>query len=98
MESTLAECIKLRPNAQWGYYRFPDCHNNNQFPSCGPRGQEWDDETDWLWNMSTSIYPSSYIGYKARDSKNITEYVQNRTLEAWRILPNEEIPIYHYLR
>ena len=98
MESTLLECKKIRPHAKWGYYRFPDCHNNMKNPKCYKDAQNWDDQTDWLWNKSTVIFPSSYIPYASRNTANISEYVQSRTLEAWRILPTEshDLPIFHY--
>ena len=35
MEATLLELKKIRPNAKWGYYRFPDCHDG--FSQCSEK-------------------------------------------------------------
>ena len=100
MLETLSACQSVRPRAKWGFYRFPDCHDNEQITNCSQSSEEWDDKLNWLWNNQNAIYPSSYISIKTKNSENITRYVQSRTLEAWRILPKNkpDMPIYHYHR
>ena len=47
MEQTLIKLKSFRPLAKWGYYRFPDCHDNEKSPKCSPRAQ--------VWKMNSSI-------------------------------------------
>jgi hyaluronoglucosaminidase len=100
MISTLTLGKKLRPKASWGYYRFPDCHDGENHPDCSAKSKAWDDETDWLWENSDGIYPSTYIGEGIKNLVNVTKYVRSRTQEAWRIIPENSPnkPIYHYHR
>ena len=39
METTLTKLKSFRPYAKWGYYRFPDCHDNEKAPKCSPKAQ-----------------------------------------------------------
>ena len=42
MLETLKTCKKLRPAGKWGYYRFPDCHNQfNGEMKCDAKAETW---------------------------------------------------------
>ena len=42
MLETLKTCKKLRPGGKWGYYRFPDCHNQfNGDMNCDGKAVTW---------------------------------------------------------
>lgn len=42
MLETLKACKKLRPVGKWGYYRFPDCHNQfNGDTKCDEKAVTW---------------------------------------------------------
>lgn len=52
----------LRPDALWGYYHYPYCHNYGPgVGDCKPLVMEVNNETQWLIEMSTALYPSIYI-------------------------------------
>ncbi|XP_066951933.1 hyaluronidase-like [Macrobrachium rosenbergii] len=53
---------EIHPEALWGYYHYPYCHNYGpQATACQPQVITHNDEMTWLMEASTALYPSIYI-------------------------------------
>lgn len=91
---------ELRPKAEWGYYHYPYCHNYGPgVGDCKPAVMKSNDETLWLFEGSSALYPSIYIfknsGWDPRTRRLNT---MGRLGEAVRVRRNsgKDMPIYPY--
>ncbi|XP_066553613.1 hyaluronidase-2 isoform X2 [Amia ocellicauda] len=92
MLCTLKEAKHLRPNQLWGFYLFPDCYNHdyknsleNYTGRCPDVEVSRNDQLAWLWEESTALYPSIYMGTVLRSSGFGRQFVRNRVKEAMRL-------------
>lgn len=102
MEQTLLLGRSLRPAGLWGFYRFPDCFNDdwakvaNYTGRCRPAEVQRNDRLRWLWAASAALYPSIYLppllppGLRRR-------YVHHRLCEALRLAAGR-LPVVAYSR
>ena len=60
-EATINETKRLRPQGYWGYYGFPRCYGAPVANIC-TSAQADNDQLQWLWDASTALYPSIYLG------------------------------------
>lgn len=106
METTLVMGKDLRPRGFWGFYRFPDCFNDNWEKEenytghCNPMEVKWNDRLMWLWNISSALYPSIYLSAKLPLSEH-HRYVHNRLREAFRVAKfglKQPLPVLPYSR
>ncbi|KAH0630001.1 hypothetical protein JD844_012534 [Phrynosoma platyrhinos] len=106
MESTLNMGKELRPQGLWGFYRFPDCFNDNWEKEenytgrCKPKEVQWNDRLMWLWKVSSALYPSIYLPPKLPESHR-QRYVHHRLREALRVAqfgPKQPLPVIAYSR
>uniref|UniRef100_A0A3Q0SUB9 Hyaluronidase n=1 Tax=Amphilophus citrinellus TaxID=61819 RepID=A0A3Q0SUB9_AMPCI len=97
----------LRPNALWGFYLYPDCHNYNLHDQnytgfCPLLERLRNDELVWLWNSSMALYPSVTIRKHHSNSISNLHFTQHRIQESLRVasLTSKEydLPTYVYLR
>jgi len=93
----------LRPNAKWGYYLYPDCYNYDKTGTdltCHNDTLARNDEIQWLFDASTALYPSTYLGSWFKNMSTAKVYTTNRINEAKRVDYNRpghaNIPIYAY--
>ncbi|XP_041852114.1 hyaluronidase-4 [Melanotaenia boesemani] len=107
MQQTIQLGTRLRPNALWGFYLYPDCHNYNLHEKnytglCPLHERVRNDELIWLWNSSTALFPSVAIRKSHTDSISNLQFSQHRIRESLRIasLTSKEfdLPTYVYLR
>uniref|UniRef100_A0A3B5BC66 Hyaluronidase n=1 Tax=Stegastes partitus TaxID=144197 RepID=A0A3B5BC66_9TELE len=107
MQRTIQLGTRLRPNALWGFYLYPDCHNYNLHEQnytgfCPLLERLRNDELLWLWNSSTALFPSVAIRKSHTDSISNLHFAQHRIRESLRIasLTSKEydLPTYVYLR
>ncbi|XP_066543586.1 hyaluronidase-1-like [Amia ocellicauda] len=91
VEDTLQLGRKMRPGGRWGFYGMPDCFNQysntsvNYTGKCAEVQMSRDDELGWLWNASSALYPSIYLGSGLTGKGDAVRlYVQNTVLEAMR--------------
>ncbi|KAM3622272.1 uncharacterized protein V6R79_022382 [Siganus canaliculatus] len=107
MQRTIQLGIRLRPNALWGFYLYPDCHNYNFHDQnytglCPLLERLRNDELQWLWNSSTALFPSVAIRKSHSNSISNLHFTQHRILESHRVasLTSKEydLPTYVYLR
>nr|CAB3254999.1 hyaluronidase-1-like [Phallusia mammillata] len=103
MLGTLEIAELLRPKAKWGYYLYPDCWNyakNGSDFTCSQQTIDFNNEIEWLFEKSTGLYPSTYVGLWFKDSNNTVLYAGNRILETLRVdrnrASNVAIPVYAY--
>ena len=102
MLGTLELAQLLRPNAFWGYYRFPECYNypkpGRNF-SCHKIIMD-NNKIEWLFTQSSALYPSTYLELYFRNSNYTSLYVGNRIKEALRVdkrrNSSDAIPVYAY--
>nr|XP_020644706.1 hyaluronidase-3 [Pogona vitticeps]XP_020644715.1 hyaluronidase-3 [Pogona vitticeps]XP_020644724.1 hyaluronidase-3 [Pogona vitticeps]XP_020644732.1 hyaluronidase-3 [Pogona vitticeps]XP_020644741.1 hyaluronidase-3 [Pogona vitticeps] len=106
MEATLAMGRELRPQGLWGFYRFPDCFNDNwekednYTAHCNPKEVQNNDLLMWLWEVSSALYPSIYLPLKLPESHH-QRYVHHRLREALRVAqfgPKHPLPVIAYSR
>ena len=100
---TLKICKKMRPKAKWGFYLYPDCYNYNKNSNdlnCPPQQILRDNEIQWMFDTSTALYPSTYLGYWFKNSNRTKYYTAHRVSEAKRVDYNRpgnvSIPIFVY--
>ncbi|XP_061473822.1 hyaluronidase-3 isoform X2 [Rhineura floridana] len=90
METTLGMGKELRPEGHWGFYRFPDCFNDNWEKEenytghCNAMEVQWNNQLMWLWKVSSALYPSIYLPPKLPVSYHQL-YVHHRLKEALRV-------------
>ncbi|XP_011667341.2 hyaluronidase 1 [Strongylocentrotus purpuratus] len=84
MESTLKLGTTLRPKASWGYYAYPYCFNNKETAnmSCTATAVATNNDVMWLFNESSSLYPSIYLRPTHTNQK---AYVKSKLEEAFRV-------------
>ncbi|XP_033982725.1 hyaluronidase-4 [Trematomus bernacchii] len=107
MQRTIQLGTRLRPNALWGFYLYPDCHNYNQHEQnytgfCPLLERLRNDELMWLWNSSTALFPSVAIRKSHSNSISNLHFAQHRIRESLRVATltsrEYELPTYVYLR
>uniref|UniRef100_A0A8D2LEN7 Hyaluronidase n=1 Tax=Varanus komodoensis TaxID=61221 RepID=A0A8D2LEN7_VARKO len=106
MESTLRLGRQLRPQGSWGFYRFPDCFNDNWEKEenytghCSPTEVKSNDQLMWLWKASSALYPSIYLPPKLPLSLR-QHYIHHRLREALRVAQfglKQPLPVIAYSR
>ncbi|XP_008162407.3 hyaluronidase-3 isoform X2 [Chrysemys picta bellii] len=106
MERTLALGKELRPWGLWGFYRFPDCFNDNWTKGGNYTGECHamevlrNNRLMWLWEASTALYPSIYLPPKLPLAKR-QSYVHHRLQEAFRVARfglEQPLPVIAYSR
>ncbi|XP_067314665.1 hyaluronidase-2 [Pseudorasbora parva] len=92
MLETLRLAKSLRPNQLWGFYLFPDCYNHdyrnsleNYTGRCPDVEVARNDQLKWLWNESTALFPSVYMGSVLRSTSFGRQFVRNRVKEGMRL-------------
>ncbi|KAK5901665.1 hypothetical protein CesoFtcFv8_007006 [Champsocephalus esox] len=107
MQRTIQLGTRLRPNALWGFYLYPDCHNYNQHEQnytgfCPLLERLRNDELMWLWNSSAALFPSVAIKKSHSNSIGNRHFAQHRIRESLRVAAltsrEYELPTYVYLR
>ncbi|KAM9311719.1 hyaluronidase-1-like [Gastrophryne carolinensis] len=109
MSDTVLFAREIRPNGLWGYYLFPDCYNYDykQHPDdytgkCPDIEIKRNDYLQWMWKYSSALFPSIYLDYVLKSTKNAQKYVHHRLREATRVAAMSgspyEVPIYAYAR
>ena len=97
MEKTIEKVKSLRPDGFWGYYEFPGCFNGKDRNGhhCSQTTIDMNNQIQWLFNVSTALYPSIYVYH---DYINYTLQFKYNILEALRVDSKREvaIPIYPY--
>ncbi|KAJ6667690.1 hypothetical protein lerEdw1_016011 [Lerista edwardsae] len=106
MERTLNMGKELRPQSFWGFYRFPDCFNDNWEKEdnytghCNPAEVQRNNQLMWLWKASSALYPSIYLPPKLPSSHH-QRYVHYRLREAFRVAQfgvKQPLPVIAYSR
>ncbi|XP_039336936.1 hyaluronidase-3 isoform X4 [Mauremys reevesii] len=106
MERTLELGKELRPWGLWGFYRFPDCFNDNWTKrgnytgECNAMEVLRNNRLMWLWEASTALYPSIYLPPKLPPAKR-QSYVHHRLQEAFRVARfglEQPLPVIAYSR
>ncbi|XP_037535301.1 hyaluronidase-2 [Nematolebias whitei] len=99
MLDTLRHAKHLRPNQLWGFYLFPDCYNHNYLHSlvsytgrCPDPEEARNEQLKWLWNESTALFPSIYMGIVLRSSASGRQFVRNRVKEGMRLASSVDGP------
>ncbi|XP_034375443.1 hyaluronidase PH-20-like [Arvicanthis niloticus] len=90
MERTLQLGRFLRPKHLWGFYLFPDCYNNKfQDPKydgqCPDVEKKRNNDLNWLWKVSTGLYPSVYLKKDLKSNRQAALYVRYRVVESIRV-------------
>ncbi|XP_034937741.1 hyaluronidase-like [Chelonus insularis] len=86
-EETIKLVRKHRPKAAWAFYDYPVCYNltpRQPNPQCDDRVKAENDRMAWLWDQSGVLLPSVYA-VKAFSKENLTEYINGRLVETYRI-------------
>ncbi|XP_067417307.1 hyaluronidase-3 [Emydura macquarii macquarii] len=106
MEGTLAVGRELRPWGLWGFYKFPDCFNNNwqkggnYTGECNATEVVRNNQLLWLWEASTALFPSIYLPPKLPGAARQL-YVHHRLREAFRVARfglKQPLPVIAYSR
>lgn len=85
MESALSIAKTSRPSAYWGYYGFPACYNYDHMQKvCASGIVKSNDKIMWLFNTSSALFPSIYIG-KGRTPEENAVYVYGILSESMRV-------------
>lgn len=108
MEETLKLAQRQRPNGLWGYYGFPNCYNfykeknTNYTGECPAIEMKRNEQLQWLWNVSTALYPDIYLDLQFRGlDKEVFLYTHHRLQEALRagaLLGSAAPPVFPYSR
>ncbi|VDO62022.1 unnamed protein product [Heligmosomoides polygyrus] len=69
INATLHLAKRLRPKAHWGLYGFPYCNydagkKDTDF-SCSKTFQTFNDDMKYIYDVSTALFPSIYLGFEA---------------------------------
>uniref|UniRef100_A0A3B3ZMJ8 Hyaluronidase n=1 Tax=Periophthalmus magnuspinnatus TaxID=409849 RepID=A0A3B3ZMJ8_9GOBI len=107
-EQTLKLAKHLRPNQLWGFYLFPDCYNHdyrrtleNYTGRCPDVEVARNEQLKWLWEESTALFPSIYMGKVLNSSRSGQQFVRNRVKEGMRLASSGEglaRPVFVYTR
>ncbi|ELT97073.1 hypothetical protein CAPTEDRAFT_100896, partial [Capitella teleta] len=97
MQQTMLRAEELRPHAKWGFYLFPNCHNTKSQRHCTHKEQRLNNKLLWLFNASSSLYPSAYLVSGANHTSN-QDHIHGQIGEALRIQNKLEKPVYMYHR
>lgn len=108
MLETLKLAKSLRPNQLWGFYLFPDCYNHdykrtleNYTGRCPDVEVARNEQLKWLWEESTALFPSVYMGTVLKSSRSGQQFVRNRVKEGMRLASSGEglaRPVFVYAR
>ncbi|KAJ0068926.1 hypothetical protein NL108_015161 [Boleophthalmus pectinirostris] len=108
MLETLKAAKKMRPNQLWGFYLFPDCYNHdyrrtleNYTGRCPDVEVARNEQLKWLWEESTALFPSIYMGKVLKSSRSGQQFVRNRVKEGMRLASSGEglaRPVFVYTR
>ncbi|XP_072277069.1 hyaluronidase-2-like [Pyxicephalus adspersus] len=108
MIETLRYARNLRPHQLWGYYLFPDCYNHDYQTNqdsytgkCPDVEISRNDQTGWLWEESSALYPSIYLDPSLKSSINGHKFVHYRVKEAMRVAEQHSgysLPVFVYTR
>ncbi|XP_076805495.1 hyaluronidase-1-like [Clavelina lepadiformis] len=100
--ATLNLATFMRPKASWGFYKLPDCYNYDKTGynfTCRDDVMEANDKIQWLFDHSTALYPSTYLGIWFKNQTKAVDYTAYRVLEAQRVdnnIPGVAVPVYAY--
>jgi len=107
MQRTVELGRSLRPQALWGFYLYPDCHNYNVLADayagrCPLQESQRNDQLQWLWNSSTALFPSVAIRRSQSNSMKNFHFSNHRIRESLRVAQRSaagyQLPTYVYLR
>nr|XP_057921879.1 hyaluronidase-2 [Doryrhamphus excisus] len=108
MLETLRRAKNLRPQQLWGFYLFPDCYNHDYRLTleyytgrCPDVEVARNEKLKWLWNESTALFPSIYMGTVLRSSASGRQFVRNRVKEGMRLASSGDglaRPVFVYTR
>ncbi|KAJ4431247.1 hypothetical protein ANN_19844 [Periplaneta americana] len=94
--SSLKSVKEMRPNSQWGYYMYPYCFNyspDNMTPYCPRQVQIENDEMNWLFSLTDTMYPSIFLRKNLLLTKiQLNFFVKGRLGEALRIADKIDEP------
>ncbi|XP_063219766.1 hyaluronidase-like [Bacillus rossius redtenbacheri] len=88
LEETLELVRQIRPQGKWGYYAFPFCYNytpKNMASTCPTQVMAENDEIQWLFDGSESVYPSLYLSSHKMTAQERVQFVVGRLAEAVRV-------------
>ncbi|ETN74271.1 hyaluronoglucosaminidase [Necator americanus] len=104
---TIQKAKEMREKAKWGFYGFPYCNydaGKKREYKCSKRYQDWNNEMMFIFNESTALFPSIYLGFNASSEQRF-RYVQPGLFqailtEARRIAKKFDppLPIYAYTK
>ncbi|KHJ90722.1 hyaluronoglucosaminidase [Oesophagostomum dentatum] len=100
---TIQEAKRLHPKAKWGFYGFPYCNydagKNESDYECSKNYKQWNDRMMFIFNESTALYPSIYLGFSATPEQRV-RYIHAIIKEARRIskMYKPPLPIYAYTK
>lgn len=102
MRKSLKFCKSLRPNATWGYFKYPQCfHKPTDHHGSGwcSEGNKLDNNNMlWLWTVSDALFP--YISLTEGDmtEKERAIKIRSTVREALRIVKfsKRKLPVYVY--
>lgn len=100
MQTTLDACRTLRPRGQWGFYGFPNCYNYDNRKYCSNNTMELNDRLSWLFQSSSSLFPSIYLEDKGTHTDR-HDRVYGQLKEAERVKQaygRQYLPIFAYTR
>ncbi|MEQ2179868.1 hypothetical protein GOODEAATRI_029608 [Goodea atripinnis] len=80
MEKTISFGIGKRPSRRWGFYLFPDCYNYGwdkpgYTGECSSKTQKQNNKQLWLWERSTTLFPSVYLHMTLGNSPQAALYL-----------------------
>eukprot|EP00794_Sanderia_malayensis_P015165 gene15165-16724_t len=103
MVETIRLGKRLRPNALWGFYGFPDCFGQEKYDfQCTNEVKRSNDKIDWIFTESTALFPSIYL---LKNHLENPDYVKGRLREAFRVglrlsqrFGKQLLPVFPYFR
>lgn len=102
MRKSLKFCKSFRPNATWGYFKYPQCYHKStdtEVSGWCSEGNKWNNNNMlWLWSVSDALFP--YISLTEGDTTEEERAVKIRSTvrEALRIVrfSKRKLPVYVY--
>ena len=100
MLGTIAAVKALRPGCKTGYYGYPRNLLGAAGPGYGPDAagdaqRRLNDELAWLFEASTAVFPSVYLGILPQDSRHSVAtnklYIQRTVAEAIRLSGRDKV-------